>query len=141
VTPDIGHGTPLSTRHKHLHLHPPKETGRGFPPLPKTPPGRSGASVISYGELFYGAAKRPHGAAALAQLRELLDLLPVLALPETAAEAYGAMRAELEFKGEMIGNNDLWIAAHALAAGFTLVTNNEKEFRRVRGLKVQNWAK
>jgi tRNA(fMet)-specific endonuclease VapC len=84
--------------------------------------------------------KRPHGAAALAQLRELLDLLPVLALPETAAEAYGAMRAELQSKGEMIGNNDLWIAAHALAAGLTLVTNNEKEFRRVRGLKVQNWA-
>jgi tRNA(fMet)-specific endonuclease VapC len=40
----------------------------------------------------------------------------------------------------MIGNNDLWIAAHAVAAGLTLVTNNEKEFRRVRGLKVQNWT-
>jgi tRNA(fMet)-specific endonuclease VapC len=40
----------------------------------------------------------------------------------------------------MIGNNDLWIAAHGLASGLTLVTNNEKEFRRVRGLKVQNWA-
>jgi tRNA(fMet)-specific endonuclease VapC len=41
---------------------------------------------------------------------------------------------------KMIGNNDLWIAAHALAAGLTLVTNSEKEFRRVRGLKVQNWS-
>jgi hypothetical protein len=40
----------------------------------------------------------------------------------------------------MIGNDDLWIAAHAKAAGLTLVTNNEKEFRRVRGLKVENWA-
>jgi len=40
----------------------------------------------------------------------------------------------------MIGYHDLWIAAHALAAGLTLVTNNEKEFRRVRGLKIQNWA-
>jgi tRNA(fMet)-specific endonuclease VapC len=46
----------------------------------------------------------------------------------------------LESKGEMIGNYDLWIAAHALAAGLTLVTNSEREFRRVRGLKVQNWA-
>ena len=43
-------------------------------------------------------------------------------------------------KGEMIGNNDLWIAAHAVVAGLTLVTNNEGEFRRVRGLKIRNWA-
>jgi len=61
-------------------------------------------------------------------------------LPETAAEAYGTIRAELERKGQMIGNNDLWIAAHAKAAGLTLVTNNEREFRRVRGLRVENWA-
>jgi tRNA(fMet)-specific endonuclease VapC len=51
------------------------------------------------------------------------------------------IRADLESKGEMIGNNELWIAAHALAAGLTLISNNEKEFRRVRGLKVQNWAR
>ena len=74
------------------------------------------------------------------RLEELGHLLPVLALPETAAESYGTIRAELESKGEMIGNNDLWIAAHAKAAGLVLVTNNEREFRRVRGLKVQNWA-
>ena len=79
-------------------------------------------------------------AAALELLRELAEVLPVLGLPETAAEAYGTIRAELERKGQMIGNNDLWIAAHAKAAGLTLVTNNEREFRRVHGLKVQNWA-
>jgi tRNA(fMet)-specific endonuclease VapC len=56
------------------------------------------------------------------------------------AETYGAIHAELESKGEMIGKNDLCIAAHALASGFTRVTNNEKEFRGVRGLKVQDWA-
>lgn len=50
------------------------------------------------------------------------------------------MRADLAARGQIIGNNDLWIACHALAAELTLVTNNEKEFRRVRGLKVQNWA-
>ena len=71
--------------------------------------------------------------------RELVNLLP-LSLPETAGETYGMIRAQLESKGEMIGNNDLWIAAHALAARLTLVTNNEREFRRVRGLKIQNWA-
>src|SRR6202035_22864 len=106
----------------------------------KLRPGEAELSVITYGELLYGAAKSAHRTAALERLRELVYLLPVLALPESAAERYGALRAELELKGESIGNNDLWIAAHALAAGLTLVTSNEREFRRPRGLKVQNWA-
>jgi tRNA(fMet)-specific endonuclease VapC len=103
-------------------------------------PGEAALSVITYGELLYGAAKSAQQTIAIERLRELIRLLPALPLPENAAEKYGAIRAELESKGEMIGNNDLWIAAHALAAKLTLVTNNEKEFRRVRGLKVQNWA-
>lgn len=106
----------------------------------KLRPGDAAISVITYGELRYGAVKHAKQAAALEQLRDLLHLLPALPLPESAAETYGVIRAELELKGEIIGNNDLWIAAHALASGLTLVTNNEKEFRRVRGLKVQNWA-
>jgi tRNA(fMet)-specific endonuclease VapC len=61
-------------------------------------------------------------------------------LPPRAGEFYRAIRASLEARGEIIGNNDLWIAAHAKAAGLTLVTNNEREFRRVQGLKMQNWA-
>jgi predicted nucleic acid-binding protein len=55
-------------------------------------------------------------------------------------QVYGKIRADLEFRGEMIGNNDLWIAAHAIAEHFVLVTNNEKEFSGVRGLKLQNWV-
>lgn len=106
----------------------------------KLRPGEAALSVITYGELLYGAAKSAQRIAALERLRELVNLLPALSLPETAAEAYGTIRAELEAKGEMIGNNDLWIAAHAVAAGLTLVTDNEREFRRVRGLKAQNWA-
>lgn len=102
--------------------------------------GEAAISVIAYGELLYGAMKSSHPESALARLAELSRALPALPLPEQAAETYGTIRAELEAKGEMIGNNDLWIAAHALASGLTLVTNNEKEFRRVRGLKVQNWA-
>jgi tRNA(fMet)-specific endonuclease VapC len=102
--------------------------------------GEAALSVITYGELHYGAAKSKQRNAALEQLRELFHFLPALPLPEGAAETYGTLRAELESKGEMIGNNDLWIAAHALALGLTLVTNHEKEFRRVRGLKMQNWA-
>ena len=106
----------------------------------KLRPGEAALSVITFGELLYGAAKNSQRADALERLRELVHFLPALALPESAAETYGAIRAELEIKGEMIGNNDLWIAAHALASGFTLVTNNEKEFRRVPGLRIQNWA-
>ena len=121
----------------HIRQKRPEEVLRRFR---KLRPGEAGLSVITYGELLYGAAKSEQRVAALERLRELVLLLPALALPESAAETYGTIRAELESKGEMIGNNDLWIAAHAVAAGLTLVTNNEREFRRVRGLKIQNWA-
>jgi tRNA(fMet)-specific endonuclease VapC len=103
-------------------------------------PGEAALSVITYGELLYGAARSAQRVAALERLRELTSLLPALALPETAPEVYGTIRAHLEAQGEMIGNNDLWIAAHALASNLILVTNNEREFRRVRGLRVQNWT-
>ncbi len=106
----------------------------------KLRPGEAVLSVITYGELLYGAAKSEQRVRAIEQLHELVSVLPALSLPEAAAEAYATIRAELELNGEMIGNNDLWIAAHALAAGLILVTNNEKEFRRVRRLKVQNWT-
>jgi tRNA(fMet)-specific endonuclease VapC len=107
----------------------------------KLRPGEAALSIITYGELLYGAAKSAQRTLALERLRELVHFLPALALPENAGEAYGAIRAELESKGQMIGNTDLWIAAHALTIGLTLVTNNQKEFQRVSGLKVQNWAK
>lgn len=64
-----------------------------------------------------------------------------LELPPEAAEHYDEIRAVPQRKGAPIGPNDLWIAAHARAAGFVLVSNNECEFRRVPGLKVENWAR
>ncbi len=103
--------------------------------------GEAALSVITYGDLLYGAAKsvqREHG---LKRLMELTSLVPVLPLPEDAATEYGSIRALLEKRGEMIGGNDLWIAAHAKASGLIVVTNNEDEFDRVPGLKVQNWVK
>jgi len=115
----------------------PEEVSRRFS---KLHPGEAAISVITYGELLYGAAKSVRRADALARLSALIDLLPVLPLQKSVAHTYSEIRVALESNGEMIGNNDLWIAAHALAAGLTLVTNNEREFRRVRGLKVQNWA-
>ncbi len=102
--------------------------------------GEAVISVITYGELMYGAEKSRLREQATAQMMELTSLLPVIALPSHAGQFYGTIRAILEGKGETIGNNDLWIAAHAKAAELTLVTNNESEFRRIQGLKIQNWV-
>ena len=114
----------------------PAEVVRRFATLE---PGEAVISVIAYGELRYGAEK--HGVRrSLETLNELVALVPVEPLPALAAAVYGEIRAVLERRGETIGNNDLWIAAHALVAGLTLVTNNEREFRRVPGLSVENWV-
>ncbi len=114
----------------------PDEVARRFRSLH---PGEAAVSVITYGELLYGAFKSAQRVAALERLREFVRLVPALPLPENAAEVYGEVRAHLESLGETIGNNDLWIAAHALAGDLTLVTNNEREFRRIRNLRLQNW--
>jgi tRNA(fMet)-specific endonuclease VapC len=81
------------------------------------------------------------GETSMTAANDLASLLPVLPLPVDAGRSYGALRAELEASGRVIGNNDLWIAAHAKAAKLILVTNNEREFQRVSGLEIQNWAK
>ena len=95
---------------------------------------------MTYGELIYGVEKSQFREQATRQLAELAGLVPVMELPLQAGQFYGAIRAALEAKGEMIGNNDLWIAAHAKSAGLILVTNNEREFQRIQGLKIQNWV-
>src|SRR6516162_8797499 len=103
-------------------------------------PGEAVLSVITYGELVYGAEKSQFREQVSRQLTELASLLPVMELPLRAGEFYGSICATLEAKGDTIGNNDLWIAAHAKAAGLVLVTNNKREFRRIQGLDIQNWA-
>lgn len=106
----------------------------------KLRPGEAVLSIITHGELIYGAEKNQRRQASLQQLDELVALLPVMPTPENTAREYGSIRAALEAAGESIGGNDLWIAAHAKAAGLILVTNNAREFKRVAGLKVQNWV-
>jgi len=101
--------------------------------------GEGAISVITFGELAFGAENSAKREPALAQLVELTQFLPVLPLREDAGLAYGAVRAALTRKGSIIGPNELWIAAHALAASLILVTGNEREFRRVAGLSVENW--
>src|SRR6266581_5072252 len=96
-------------------------------------PGEAVLSVITYGELIYGVEKSQFREQATRQLTELAGLVPVMELPLRAGQFYGAIRAALEAKGEVIGNNDLWIAAHAKAAGLTLVTTMNTSFDAFRG--------
>ena len=105
------------------------------------PPGATAISVITYGELVYGVRKSPDPHRAMMILEELIALIPVIPLAVDVAETYGAIRSDLAARGELIGNNDLWIAAHARSLKMILVTNNEKEFQRVSGLTIENWAK
>jgi tRNA(fMet)-specific endonuclease VapC len=102
--------------------------------------GEAVISVVTYGELRYGAEKSVSRERALKMLDELVALVPVQPLSPAAGVAYGAIRLALERQGGIIGGNDLWIAAQAHAADLTLVTNNEGEFRRVPGLRIENWA-
>ncbi len=103
-------------------------------------PGDAAISVITWGELLYGAEKSMHREKVLRLLEEFKSLIPVLPMSESAGKTYGEMRAYLESNGKPIGNNDLWIAAHARTEALTIVTNNEREFKRIPGLHVQNWT-
>ena len=103
-------------------------------------PGEASMSAISFGELRFGAETSRSRVSALATLSCLMAAMPVSALSDAVGAEYGAVRADLQRRGELIGPNDLWIAAHARSAGLTLVTNNEREFRRVPGLAIENWA-
>lgn len=95
-------------------------------------------SIIVAAELRYGAAKK--GSARLAaQLETILGVMEVIPFEAPADVAYGAARVALEAAGVPIGGNDLLIAAQALALDMVVVTNNEREFARVSGLKVENW--
>ncbi len=95
-------------------------------------------SIVVACELRYGARKK--GSRALTtRVEQLLSMLPALPLGEGVDQHYAAIRVTLERRGQPIGSNDLLIAAHALALGATLVTNNAREFARVPGLKVENW--
>lgn len=95
-------------------------------------------SIIVACELRYGAAKK--GSVRLTeQLESVLAVLPIVALEPDADRVYGELRAELERRGTLIGPNDMLIAAQTLALGLILITDNVREFKRVKALKVKNW--
>ena len=97
-------------------------------------------SIIVAAELRYGAAKR-RSPRLSAQLETVLGALEVLPFETPADAAYGLLRTRLEQAGRPIGANDLLIAAQAIALGYTLVTDNEKEFARIEDLPRENWLR
>lgn len=102
--------------------------------------GEVAMSIITFSELLYGAEKSLHPKKTRNILEELAGLIPPIPLSTDVGKYYGTIRSTLEQQGKLIGNNDLWIAAHALATDLILVTNNVKEFARVPKLKIENWA-
>jgi len=98
-----------------------------------------GLSSITVAELYFGAAKSG-SARNLSALEQFLAPLELADFDRSAAAAYGPLRAALEAAGTPIGPLDTQIAAHALALGVTLVSNNTREFARVPGLRLENWV-
>jgi len=97
-------------------------------------------SIVVAAELRYGAARS--GSPVLERrVEQLLGALDVLPLAPDADRHYGTVRTQLEKSGMVIGGNDLLIAAHVLAIDAVLVTDNAREFKRVRGLKLENWLR
>lgn len=97
-------------------------------------------SAITHAELMNGVCKSERKEKNLMVLKTLIQSVQVIPFDEQAGEAYGHVRSDLEKRGEIIGNYDLLIAAHALSQKMTLVTHNTKEFKRVKGLKIEDWT-
>lgn len=97
-------------------------------------------SVVTFGEMRFGAEKSQKRDVSLKILENLASQIQILPLPKLAGMRYGIIRHQLQKIGQPIGNNDLWIAAHAITADLVLVTNNTREFQRVDGLRFENWT-
>ncbi len=109
--------------------------------LTKLEPTEVAISTVTLSELIYGAEKSQHRQKNLEALTGFLVPINILSWDESAAKNTGEIRAILEKSGKLIGPYDLQIAGQALSLNLTLVTNNDKEFSRVKGLRIENWVK
>jgi len=108
--------------------------------LQKVPVNDVCISVITKSELLFGVELSPRRQQDSAALAAFLRYVEVLDFTDSASIHYATIRADLRASGRMIGANDLFIAAHARSLGLTLVTNNTREFSRVRNLSLENWT-
>lgn len=102
--------------------------------------GEVGISSITVSELHYGASKSIHIKKNIQRLDEFLSPFEILSYDDNASRCYGKIRSKLEKKGKIIGPLDMLIAAHALSKKLILISNNIKEFNRIRSLQVENWV-
>ena len=102
--------------------------------------GQMAISAVTFGELIYGAERSSQPERNLNDIEGMIARLEVLPFGELAAAHFGQVRAELARAGTSIGPYDQMIAGHARAAGLVLVTNNVDEFKRVPGLRIENWT-
>jgi len=108
--------------------------------LARTPVSEVCISVVTKAELLFGVEISPQRHQDEAALGAFLSYVAILDFPDQASLHYAQIRADLKTRGAMIGANDLFIAAHARSLGLTLVTNNTREFGRVRNLAIDNWT-
>jgi len=108
--------------------------------LLRVPMAQVSISAVTEGELRFGVARRPEAVSLKTAVEEFLLRVQVLPWNSHAARHYALLRAALEREGEPMGNLDMMIAAQALAAPAILVTN-DRAFRRVQGLKIEDWSR
>jgi len=97
-------------------------------------------SVITYGELLYGAQKSKQVAKNLAKIHRLREIYPILELSCSIMETFGLIKADLSRAGIIVDDFDLLIGATALSHGYRIVTNNADHFKKIPDLKIVNWA-
>lgn len=98
-------------------------------------------SVITYGELLFGAKKSQNLEKNIAIVYRIKELFPIIDVDQATIETFSELKANLQKSGSTIDDFDLLIASTALTMNSILVTNNEKHFNRIKGLKIENWSK
>jgi tRNA(fMet)-specific endonuclease VapC len=97
-------------------------------------------TLITLGELYYGIFRSGRVAMNLGRYRRFLRTVKLLPFTPAIAQRFGIIKANLADRGEIVADHDLWIAGHALESAATLVTNNERHFRRIPDLRIENWT-
>ncbi len=102
---------------------------------------RTAVSVISSEELFFGAMKSSFQHANLVRVRGVAKVFPVIEVSKAIMETFGSLKADLTHRGKVVDDFDLAIASTALVLNYALVTNNERHYRHIPGLRIENWAR
>ncbi len=98
-------------------------------------------SVISYGELYFGAKKSKNIEKNTAVVKRISEIFEIIEVDKTIIELFGDIKVKMQKVGLVVSDFDLLIGATALSYNYTLVTNNEKHFNKIEGLKIENWSR